>query len=348
MFEEKNQANQQLGTSTQNVDTQDILGQAKAKDIDVHVMPGKFLPEVPAKKVDDKKKISLVIVLLVVFLVALIGGGVWFLLDQQKAPESPNANQQTNTVSNTNTNTNENQNTNTNVNDNTNTNVNENTNTNSNENTNTNENQNTNTNVNDNSNSSNNPISAQDSDEDGLTHEEELVFGTGSDDADTDNDGFNDGQEVANLYDPLTPRLSLFDSSLVSKYTNVNFDYSLLLPKTWLARETESDGSQVAILPDSEVGDSILIGVSNNADNLSLQAWKEELYPGAVFENYTIAGQPALLSQSGLLALMIVDQNRYSIRYRISDTENIYYPTIFEMMLKSFALEKTPNTIINE
>ncbi|RJQ35187.1 hypothetical protein C4566_01090 [Candidatus Parcubacteria bacterium] len=343
MFEDKNQLNQPLGTNTQSVNTQEILGQAKAKDIDVHVMPGKFLPQLPKKQVGDKQKISLMVILLVLFLVALIGGGIWFIMNQQNSILSANNSNEVAVNTNTNENVNANENTNTNTNENVN--ANENTNTNTNENVNANEN--TNTNINSNTNTSGAEVSALDNDSDGLTHEEEIVFGTGVDDEDTDNDGFSDGQEVANLYNPLVPRQALADSSLVSKYTNVNFDYSLLIPSSWLARELKTDGSQVAILPDSEVGDSILIETNTNTDRLSLEQWKNQLYPQVVFENYTLAGQPALLSQNGVLVLLVTNERVYTIRYRISDTESTYYPTIFEMMIKSFSLEKTPNTIID-
>lgn len=45
----------------------------------------------------------------------------------------------------------------------------------------------------------------QDSDQDGLTNEEERLYGTDPQKADTDNDGYSDGAEVRSGYDPLKP-----------------------------------------------------------------------------------------------------------------------------------------------
>ena len=181
-----------------------------------------------------------------------------------------------------------------------------------------------------------------------MTQEEEIVFGTKADDDDTDKDGFRDGQEIANLYDPLVPRQSLKDSGLVTQYVNSSFDYSLLIPRSWLANDTQDDGSQVAILSDSEVGDSILVQVTPNTDSQSVTEWRDLDYPTTIFENYTLGGQPALLSDNGLFVLMTTVENKYIIFYRRASSDDIYYPTVFEMIINSFSLEKIPNTIIND
>ena len=324
MFENKDSSAQnlnnnqsQLSASNQGPSKGALTGQTK--DIDVHVMPGKFLPQTPHKEGDTKKKASLVVILLVIFLVALIGGGIWFITTQQNTDNEP-VNQQV--VANENSNTNENNNEN------------------SNENSNTNENNNENTNT--------SSTAASDDDNDGLTQEEEIVFGTKADDDDTDKDGFRDGQEIANLYDPLVPRQSLKDSGLVTQYVNSSFDYSLLIPRSWLANDTQDDGSQVAILSDSEVGDSILVQVTPNTDSQSVTEWRDLDYPTTIFENYTLGGQPALLSDNGLFVLMTTVENKYIIFYRRASSDDIYYPTVFEMIINSFSLEKIPNTIIND
>ncbi|PJA86736.1 MAG: hypothetical protein CO141_03145 [Candidatus Moranbacteria bacterium CG_4_9_14_3_um_filter_42_9] len=44
-----------------------------------------------------------------------------------------------------------------------------------------------------------------DMDNDGLTDEQEKVYGTDPTKQDTDGDGFKDGEEIANGYDPLKP-----------------------------------------------------------------------------------------------------------------------------------------------
>jgi hypothetical protein len=46
-------------------------------------------------------------------------------------------------------------------------------------------------------------INAQDTDDDGLTDELETLFGTDPANPDTDGDGYKDGEEVENGYNPL-------------------------------------------------------------------------------------------------------------------------------------------------
>ncbi len=50
------------------------------------------------------------------------------------------------------------------------------------------------------------PISiAQDSDEDGLSDDMEILYKTDKNNPDTDGDGYTDGEEVKNGYDPALP-----------------------------------------------------------------------------------------------------------------------------------------------
>lgn len=44
-----------------------------------------------------------------------------------------------------------------------------------------------------------------DMDNDGLTDEQEKAYGTNPSEQDTDRDGFKDGEEITNGYDPLKP-----------------------------------------------------------------------------------------------------------------------------------------------
>lgn len=147
------------------------------------------------------KQIAIVVIVGVIVLAAL-GGGGYFVY---RGITTSNTNQSTNT--NTGVNTNQSTNVNTGVNRNQNTNSgNSNTNvivppvnTNTATNTNTQVNTNINTNVAPNTNTSSDP------DEDGLSNQEETTYGTNPNVADTDNDGYLDGDEVENGYNPLGP-----------------------------------------------------------------------------------------------------------------------------------------------
>lgn len=61
------------------------------------------------------------------------------------------------------------------------------------------------------------PVSSVDSDNDGLTDDQEKIFGTDPAKADTDGDGYKDGEEVKGGYDPLVAGSARLDYSKVNE-----------------------------------------------------------------------------------------------------------------------------------
>ncbi|MFH1711722.1 MAG: hypothetical protein ABH846_00595 [Patescibacteria group bacterium] len=72
----------------------------------------------------------------------------------------------------------------------------------------------------------NDPELYQDSDEDGLTDLEESTYGTDCNDPDTDNDGYRDGLEVDNGYDPLGPGQLDSDGDGLGNRDEIQIHYS--------------------------------------------------------------------------------------------------------------------------
>ncbi|MFA6466857.1 MAG: hypothetical protein WCV71_03290, partial [Patescibacteria group bacterium] len=222
------------------------------------------------------------------------------------------------------------------VNQNNNQNQNQNTNENTNQEVNQNNNQNQNQNTNENTNQE-----ALDADNDGLSYEEELVFSTNQNLEDTDRDGYKDGQEIASLYNPLLPAQSLVDSGLVTKFINDSYAYNILRPKTWLVKTLADVLDNVLVLPDSESGESFSILAEDNSAgqtlNEALASRATELGSPANYQNYSLAGQPALRSKDGRNVISIHGKYIYVISHSVSPSGEVNFTNIFEMMLNSFA-----------
>ena len=282
----------------------------KKEAISVHSMPGKFvaaartseLASTSAKrggtnKGNNSKKLLLISTILILIVIAVIAGVLFFV--GKNVPEA-NTNQVVN------------------------------------QNDNQNQNQNTNENTNDNSNNQ----QVLDADNDGLSYEEELIFSTNQNLEDTDRDGYKDGQEIASLYNPLLPAQSLADSGLVTRFINDSYAYNILRPKTWLVKTLADLLDNVLVLPDSESGVSFSILVEDNSAgqtlNQALASRAAELGSAANYQNYSLAGAPALRSKDGRNVISIHGKYIYVISHSVSPSGEVNFNNIFEMMLSSF------------
>ena len=101
-------------------------------------------------------------------------------------------------------------------------------------------------------------IDSTDTDADSLTDIEEEIFDTDSGAWDTDGDGFYDGEEMVNLYNPRgTAPVKLIDSGLVQEYVNPKRQYRVYYPIAWENGLVDEEGRQV--LFSSITGDFIEI-----------------------------------------------------------------------------------------
>jgi len=299
-----------VGNDFQSKKTNDT-NSVPVKDGEIHIMPKKFLIGQPTNSKRNIKKMIIGGVIFIVFIGGVIGFGVWYI---NKNVEDNQLN-----INNTNINQNSNQNNNEN----------------SNQNNNSNQNINGNENANDNENQNESVI---DSDQDGLTTEEEIIYSSNPRRDDTDRDGYKDGMEVQNLYSPIAPNDLLADSGLVTQYSNNVFGYSIFRPTIWISQAADEKTSQILFLPDSESGEFISVEVvENNKQELPLSEWQQAFAPGE-FENYSLGGQAALRSVDGFEVLMAVNQRIYRIVYTINELSGVHFATTFEMMLNSFNL----------
>ncbi|MBI5733870.1 MAG: hypothetical protein HY973_02915 [Candidatus Kerfeldbacteria bacterium] len=183
------------------------------------------------------------------------------------------------------------------------------------------------------------PNLSLDSDQDGLTDMEEIVFGTDPKKPDSDGDGFLDGSEVAQGFDPAKASgAKLEDSVNLAAYNNKHLAYTIKYPVKWLAKPTETTESEVIF---SGGGDEFIeVLVVDNPEKLSAAAWyakqvtglKAEEVPAVSYGNLTWA-----MSLDGLNAYTVDSRDHLiTVSYNIGTKTEASYYHLFQMTLRSF------------
>lgn len=187
-------------------------------------------------------------------------------------------------------------------------------------------------------------ISGVDADGDGLSDvEENTVFASSADTADTDNDNYSDGTEVLNLYNPAGNGL-LQDSGLVGVYDNSVYGYSLLYPKNW-RMEDEANSNNVIFF--SGVGGFIQVITQNNEQSLSLSEWYADLNASVAkaqsSTKVTLNGLEFLYSPDGLTAYIVDPKNLsniYVVTYSPEQSNRLDFMATFTMLINSMTMAK--------
>lgn len=330
------------------------LGAAQLKkDVVVHVMPSKFLKG-RVSGGNSKGNPLNALIFVVIFLV-IASAGAYFFRDYIFPRGIPFLSKgKTDVNSGINKNINDSLNTLADVNINSNENVNASL---SDINLNGNSNKNKNININGNENINDNPDksvdinsyiqiipSAPDRDGDTLTDTEEDLYKTKSAIADTDADGFWDGQEIANLYDPLKKGSSgLRSSGLVKIYNNETYGYSALYPASW--KVVPLGGSDQEITFVSENKEFIEIAIMDNPEAMTATEWYlKQIPPELVSKTERIwannfMGIKSLDGLNVYLTPISGDRNFiYAISYMAGSHTHVSFPVTFQMMVRSFDL----------
>lgn len=305
----------------------------------VYTMPKKFLNTGGAGDGASRKHTKLIVVLSSVFFIMLLALlGVIFFRSQFNSSVH-NANTSNSSVAN-NSSVTSNQNTNR-----TNTPVNASRNTSSVQNGNTssaNVHTNSNTNVsvgNGNASTVSTPAvpDSVDTDHDLLTDSEEQLYGTRLSRSDSDADGFSDGEEVKNLYDPLGSG-KLSTSPQIDMYKNIPFSYSVLYPVGFKAEAV--DTSNETVLFTSSTGEFIEVLVFENKDKITPRQWYISQFQDK-------ATPQDLVNKTGLKGVLAVDSSTvyfgneeyiYGLSYHIGTKNEQSFGTTFAMMYESFTL----------
>lgn len=182
---------------------------------------------------------------------------------------------------------------------------------------------------------------ALDSDNDGLTDTEEILLGTATSTPDTDGDGYLDGAEILNFYDPASTG-KLTANPAIALYENKTFNYSVLYPSAWQASANGGDDSMMFKSADNQFFQII---VQPNTAKQSLDEWyMDQLDVTTVNESDRLSGAnwQGLKSADGLtLYLMDANQkNIFTLAYNPGESNLLSYINIFDLMIRSFVLKE--------
>ncbi len=190
-------------------------------------------------------------------------------------------------------------------------------------------------------------IDGPDSDADELTDEEEAIFATNLDVWDSDGDGYYDGQEVINLYNPngFSP-VKLIDSGTVAEYTNPTWKYRLYYPIGWQIGEVDIESRQVLISTLS--GDFIEVRIFDRAPGMTFQDWFAVSLEGESFQDVRVAEnrfkESGWRRKDGLVGYFLSDTHVTVLIYHPGVTGAVPYRNVMRMVYESF--RPTKNTIV--
>lgn len=179
---------------------------------------------------------------------------------------------------------------------------------------------------------------AQDTDSDYLTDIEENFYQTDPNKSDTDGDGYLDGVEVRNLYNPLAAESKLNETELIKTFTNNNYLYNVYYLEDWVASPLSSDYKEVMF--SSSLGEFVNILIQDNPLGLSSVDWYKQYVnvDASALETLEISGLAAVKSLDGLNAYLAVGSKIYIISYNVGTNTEKVFETTYKMMLRSFAL----------
>lgn len=226
-------------------------------------------------------------------------------------------------------------------------------------NTNANVNGNENANINENLNFVQPPpaeiVFGSDADFDGLTDNQEDLYGTNKDNPDTDGDTYLDGAELEGLFDPTKVGGALLvDSDLVKLYENQTFGYSVLYPSKWEAINSADNRTVIfSITPiameaplETWSEETIEISLEDNTARDPLYDWLLRKEPNVMLPDYvrqlskgnfdylsSINGFTNYLTKEGQLDKI------YTFKYEVGANKTINNLSTLRMMINSFSLK---------
>jgi hypothetical protein len=181
---------------------------------------------------------------------------------------------------------------------------------------------------------------SEDSDGDGLTDLEEIVFSTNPTNADSDKDGYNDGTEVLNLYNPQgTAPVKLEFTNFIKVYTNDLLGFSFFHPESWLASLGAINDNEMILM--SEKGDFINVFTVEKPVAQSLVGWYASMVPTLTADEitqfldnkYDVNG---IVSPDGFTYYFDRGEVVIVVHYNVGKTLEVNYPTVLKMIANSF------------
>lgn len=187
------------------------------------------------------------------------------------------------------------------------------------------------------------PPAGLDTDSDGLTDLEEPIYGTNSNDPDTDHDTFLDGNEVFHLYNPASGvNAKLLDTGIV-KSVESPIGWYIYVPVTWKS-SVAADGMTATF--ETGRGEKFMIVMHRNKDRKALMDWYLADHPGVLSTQLiaitTKSGMSGLESENKLHTYFSWDDWILDLQYDLDGQPFVNYRQTYEMMKNSLRLSSVP------
>lgn len=194
-------------------------------------------------------------------------------------------------------------------------------------------------------------VFSPDQDGDLLTDKEEQIFGTDPTRPDSDSDGYLDGLELLNLFDPRKGGgQKLVQGTSTRTYLNSVFNFTLLYPANWQIEIVSKDAPrQIVFSPSGDLSETIQLSVSPNSFGYtSARTWYLNEYRSertSDIEDIIVGRLIGVKAANGLTVHFLDADNIYSFVYQPKEDFNelsVSYPNVFKMMVNSFNLFENP------
>jgi len=182
---------------------------------------------------------------------------------------------------------------------------------------------------------------SNDLDKDDLTDMAEEVFGTDPAVPDTDGDGYGDGHEVYNLYNPNGKEpIKLADSGAVLEFSNPVFGYKLYYPASWAMGNVDNQYRDV--LFSTLTGENIEVRVFDMQAGQNFIDWFNQSAKGESYSDlvdfFGVFGEKGLRRNDFLVYYFTDGQKVFVIAYHTTDSNVINYRSIVKMIARSFRM----------
>ncbi len=192
------------------------------------------------------------------------------------------------------------------------------------------------------------PPAGLDTDSDGLTDLEEVIFTSDPRNPDSDGDGFLDGNEVFNQYNPMGRAPARLSGSGLVKEISGSFGWTMLIPTDWTLTMNKPDGSDAVI--DTGHGERFLLTIENNGQNTDLIQWFMDRYPEAdstrLMKFKSKGGYEGIIGPDLLTTYIPWGDRIFVFKYDMGNQPFINYRTVYSMILNSLVLTGLPQQIV--
>ncbi|MBU2566690.1 fibronectin type III domain-containing protein [Patescibacteria group bacterium] len=192
------------------------------------------------------------------------------------------------------------------------------------------------------------PPAGLDSDSDGISDLEEAIFAADPRNPDTDGDGFLDGNEVFNLYNPNGRAPAKLAESGLLKTVDASLGWSFMIPKAWQYTLDLPDGSAATVVTGH--GERFVVSIKQNKEKTPVIDWYLANFPEVEKSRLLLykskGGYSGIIGPDLLTTYIPWDDVIYVFTYDMQDQPFINYRTLYSMILNSLVLSGLDQKVV--